>query len=86
MYWYHKSLYHIYTIVDRCHNGIEVITERVSVYTATIICVLIFISNRNYNAEISKMIIYVSRQIFTAIFFYSVDKINGVICMKFDIM
>ena len=60
MYWYPKRLYHIYTILDRCHNGIEVITERVSVYTTTIICVLIFISNRNYNAEISKMIIYVS--------------------------
>ena len=43
----------------KSHNGIEIIPDRLSVYTKTHICVFIFISDSNHKATISKVIRYI---------------------------
>ena len=45
--------YHLYTKSDRFHDGMEIILDRLSVYTATQICELIFISDSNHKRTIS---------------------------------
>ena len=54
---------HVYTICDWCHNNLEIISDMDSVYTATLVCVLIFISNSNHDATISKVIHYMGQSI-----------------------
>ena len=50
----------------------EIILDRVSVYTTTQICVLIFKLDSNHNAAISKVIRYVSYE-FSKQYFSSMD-------------
>lgn len=51
----HNQQY-VYTISDNTHTGMEIIPERLSVYTTAQICVFIFISDSNHNATISKVV------------------------------
>ena len=55
-----SKFYYVYTISDRFRNGMEIILDRFSVYTAIQICVLTFISDSNHNATISKVKHYLS--------------------------
>lgn len=64
-----------------CHNGMETILNRLSVYTTTLISVLRFISDSNDNATVSKVIRYICWIAFHNDIFL-VSKLNGVISMK----
>ena len=61
----------------------EIIPDRLSVYTTTQIYVLIFISGSNHNATVSKVTRNVSDIGFHNNIFL-VWILMGVICMKFD--
>ena len=69
---YETDWYHVYTMSDRCHNDVEIILDRRSVYITTQIWVFIFISD--VNLSISKVIRYVSHRFSITISFFSMDN------------
>ena len=80
IYLLKDSLYHVYNITDRFHNGREeIIPDKLFVYTSTQICVLIFISGWNQRNDLKSDITMYQKGFNNHIFL--VWTLNGAICV-----
>lgn len=80
IYLLEDSLYHVYNITDRFHNGREeIIPDKLFVYTSTQICVLIFISGWNQRNDLKSDIIMYRKGFNNHIFL--VWTLHGAICV-----